>query len=436
MVIDHDMPPIPPDHPPLASPTSPGGSIQAPSPPTFGPEPPSESRTRAEFGEAGSRSGATAGLPPLPSVARQARVGAALRFRGPILAGLAGVSVVALVAAVVFGFGLGPAGSHRKARTPATIRPAPLDVPALVQAVAASVVQVTVTRPGLGPAATVTGSGIIVDASGVVVTTAEVVDGASSVSVRLADGRGGPAQVLGTLRAADVAAIRIPAVGGLKAASLGHSGSVAVHNEVVAVGAPSQAGATPSSAEGVVTAVGQALPGGQVSSSDVIQTDAPIPASAAGGPLVDARGAVIGLNVVPSGANAKSGYALAIDAVEPLVTQIEQGHADDTPASPDLGVSTQDVRGLDPSVVAQYGIQTSDGTLVVHVAQPSAAANAGLTVGDVVTAVDSQPVNDTNDLAAAVAAHHAGDRIQVTYARRGQIANAMVTLLARSDTGN
>ena len=101
-----------------------------------------------------------------------------------------------------------------------------------------------------------------------------------------------------------------------------------------------------------------------------------------------------------------------------------------------MGVSTQDVRGLDPSVVAQYGIQTSDGTLVVHVAQPSAAASAGLAVGDVITAVDSQPVNDGDDLAAAVDAHQAGDRIQVTYARQGQIANTTVTLLARGDTGN
>ncbi len=208
------------------------------------------------------------------------------------------------------------------------------------------------------------------------VTTADLVNDATSVSVRLADGRGGPGQLLGTLPDDDVAAIRIPAVGGLKAASLGHSGAVAVHDEVVAVGAPIQAGATPTSAEGVVTAVGQALPGGQGSSSDVIRTDAPIPSSAAGGPLVDVHGAVIGLNVVPTGANAKSGYALAMDAVEPLVTQIEQGHADDTPASPDLGVSTTDVRGLDPSVVAQYDIQTSDGALVVHVAQPSAAASA------------------------------------------------------------
>jgi S1-C subfamily serine protease len=352
------------------------------------------------------------------------------------VAGLAGVLVVALVAAVVFGFGLGPAGSHRSARTPTAARSVPLDVPALRQAVSGSVVQVTVTRPGVGAAATTTASAVVVDASGVLVTTADVVNGATSVSVRLADGRGGPAQVLGALPDDDVAALRIPAVGGLEAARLGHSSTVATHAEVVAVGAPSQSGASSTAAEGVVTATGQPVPGGQGSSSDVIQTDAPIGAASAGGPLVDVHGAVIGINVVPPGASAKSGYALAIDAVEPLITQIEQGHAQDTPSSPSLGVSTQDVRGLAPSVVAQYDIQTSDGALVAHVAQPSAAASAGLAVGDVITAVDGQPVNDTSDLAAAVAAHQAGDQMQVTYARQGQVANVTVTLLARGDTGN
>jgi putative serine protease PepD len=435
MVIDHDMAPVPPAHPPLASPLNPEGSQRAPSPPTFDPDPLSRAGRTAEFAPSGHASAATAGLPPLPSVAPR-EPGGGHRFRGPFLAATAGVAVVAVLAAVVFGFGLGPAGSHSRARTQVTTRPAPLDVPALRQAVAASVVQLTVTRPGSGPTGTVIGSGIVVDASGVLVTSADLVSGATAVSVRLADGRRGPGQLLGALPDDDVAAIRIPALSGLKAASLGHSSAVAVHNEVVAVGAPTEAGGLPTSAEGVVTAVGESLPSGQGSSSDVIRTDAPIPASAAGGPLVDLHGAVIGLNVVPSGANTRSGYALAMDAVAPLVTQIEQGHADDTPASPSLGVSTADVRGLDPSVVTQYDIQTSDGALVVHVAQPSAAANAGLAAGDVITAIDSQPVNDSSDLAAAVASYQAGDRMQVTYARQGQIANATVTLLTRGSTGN
>ena len=261
MVIDHDMAPAPPAHPPLAPPISPGGTIQAPSPPTFDPETPPRPGPEAEFGQVRGHSRATAGLPPLPPAARSAGAGAGHRFRGPILAGLAGVAVVALVAGVVFGFGLGPAGSHQKARTPTAARPVPLDVPALRQAVAASVVQLTVTRPGVGSPATVTGSGIVVDASGVLVTTADLVNDATSVSVRLADGRVGPGQLLGTLPDDDVAAIRIPSLDGLKAARLGNSGAVSVHDEVVAVGAPSQNGATPSSAEGVVTAVGQALPG-------------------------------------------------------------------------------------------------------------------------------------------------------------------------------
>ncbi len=429
MVIDYDMPPVPPAHPPLAPPTTAEGGLRVPSPPTLEPDP--WAGSPGSGGAGAGRSRATAGLPPLPTAPTAPPGPGGHRHRGPVLAALAGVGVVALVAGVVFGFGLGPAGSHHRAATSTTTRPTPLDVPALRQGVAASVVQVTVTG-----SSSATVSALVVDTSGVLVTTADAVAGATGVTVRLADGRSGPAQVLGTLPDDDVAVLRIPAVGGLKAAPFGHSGRVAVHDEVVAVGAAARSGGSPTSAEGLVTAVGQSLPSGPGSSNDVIRTDAPIPSSAAGGALVDAHGEVVGLNVVPSGANAKDGYALGIDAVEPLVTQIEQGHAQDTPESPSLGVSTQDVRSLAPGAAAQYGIQTSDGALVVHVAQPSAAARAGLAVGDVITAVDSQPVNDTADLAAAVAAHQAGDQMQVTYARQGQTANVTVTLLARGDTGN
>ncbi len=435
MVSEHDVASVPPAHPPLAPPTSPQGHLQAPSPPSFDRDPGPGGPGGAEAAAGVGRSRATAGLPPLPPVTSRSSGGGWRRPSSPVLAALAGALVVVVVAVAVFGFGLGPSSSTRPNRPrAAATRPAPLDVPALRRAVAPSVVAVSVTGAG-GPAATSTGSGVIVTSSGLVVTTADLVADATSVQVVLADGRSVNGQVEGTRPDGDVAVIRLSGAGGVSAARLGRSSAVKAQDEVVAFGAPAQAKGQLTSAEGVVTATGQTLPAGANSASDVIRTDAPTPASAAGGPLVDTRGDVVGLTVAVSRAGVSGGYALGIDAVTPLVTQIEQGHADNTPTSPSLGVGTLDVRGLDPATVARYGVQTSDGAVVVHVAQPSAAAAGGLAVGDVITAVDAQPVNTTADLAAAVASHQAGDQVQVTYQRGAQLANVTVTLLARKDTG-
>jgi len=346
----------------------------------------------------------------------------------------AGVLVVVVIAGAVFGLHLGPASNRSTPRPRIAARPVPLDVPRLRQGVAPSVVSVSVTRPVAGSTATVTGSGVVIDGSGVILTTADLVAGASGLTVTGPDGHAHAAQLLGVLPDDDVALIQGSA--DLRPATLGRSSSVRVGDEVVAVGAADRSGAGASTAEGVVSARGTALTEAGTTVHDLIRTDAPIVASASGGALVDVHGSVIGLSVVLAGAPSGSGFALAMDAVKPLITQIEQGQAQDTPSSPSLGVDTQDVRGLSPAVVSQYGIQTSDGALVVRVASPSSAAAAGLAVGDVITAIDAQPVNGAVDVANAVGSLQVGDQVQITFERKGQILNAAVPLLSAQATGH
>jgi putative serine protease PepD len=437
-VIDHEMAPTPPAHPPLAPTTTPHGLLQPSSPPTYdpGPSSPPEWAVPPPGPAPGARSRATAGLPPLPTVARAAPGRGLPRPSPPVLAALAGVLVVVLVAAVVFGFGL-VGGSSPTRRPRAAAKPTPLDAPALRRAVAPSVAALTVTRPDAsGTTSTVAGSAVVVTSSGVLVTTADLVAGASGVQVVLSNGQTLTGVVAGTLPGDDVALVQVSGAGDLRPAPRGRSAGVHRGDEVVAVGAPTEARGLPSSSEGLVTATGRDLPDGAASLHDLIQTDAPIAAQATGGPLVDAHGQVIGLNVLVAGQGPTSGFALAIDAVQPLITQIEQGHALDTPNAPTLGVSTADVSALSPAAAARYKVETSDGALVVRVSQPSAAASAGLVAGDVITAIDAQPVNDGADVTAAVAGHQAGDQIQVTFERGGTILHATVTLLARRDTGS
>jgi serine protease Do len=157
---------------------------------------------------------------------------------------------------------------------------------------------------------------------------------------------------------------------------------------------------------------------------------------AAGGPLVDRTGKVVGMSITVDGGAAASGYAIPVDTLRNRIEALQADQGKQTPSSPTLGVKTEDVASLSPAQVAANGVSTSDGAMITEVERRSSAHDADLRVGDVVTAVDAQVVNNTADLVAAIATHHRGDQVVITYARGGQIANVKVTLLSRAETGN
>jgi putative serine protease PepD len=183
----------------------------------------------------------------------------------------------------------------------------------VVAAVSRSVVSVNVSgRNGSGE-----GSGIIVTAAGAVVTNAHVVQGASTVTVTLADGRTVPATVAGVDTARDIAVIKLQGVSGLTPATLGRGVGVRVGDTVLAFGSP--LGLNGSVTSGIVSALNRQVDGRTSTLNNMIQTDAAINPGNSGGPLVDTAGRVIGINtaIATTGSgsgNIGVGFAIPIDA--------------------------------------------------------------------------------------------------------------------------
>ncbi len=348
----------------------------------------------------------------------------------------AGAAVVTLATLLIVGWG----PHHSSAQPPASARTGPttaaaLDAPALARRVSPSIVSIETPATSSAPA-TVAGSGLVLSSTGLVLTTADVVGTASTVEVVLADGRTAPADLVASQPDADVALVRIRGASGFTPVTIGRSSGVQGGDAVVAVGAATGAGGPRPAAEGVVSALAVSMPTAGATVGNLIRSDAATVPPEAGGPLLDAQGQVVGLTVVVTGGAPGVGYAMATDSIRSVIQQLEQGHGAVTAQSATLGVQTTDVGHLTPAQISRYGVLTSDGALVTEIDKRSSATNAGLQVGDVITALDAQPVNTGADLTGAVQSDHAGQRVTITFERRGQIRNATVVLLSQHDTGN
>ncbi|MGE3103913.1 MAG: DegQ family serine endoprotease [Lysobacterales bacterium] len=236
------------------------------------------------------------------------------------------------------------------------------------------------------------GSGVIIDASqGHVLTNNHVIDGADDIEVTLADGRTLKARLIGTDPDSDVALIEIPAER-LSAVPLADSSGLRVGDFVVAIGNPFGLGQTVTS--GIVSALGRSgLQGLGV--QNFIQTDASINPGNSGGALVNLRGELVGINTAifsPSGGNVGIGFAvpsaLAADVLDQLLKfgEVRRGS---------LGVELQDVTA---DLAPMLGLQAPRGAVVTKVTAQSAAARAGLKVGDVVVAVNQRRIDSAADL--------------------------------------
>jgi putative serine protease PepD len=187
---------------------------------------------------------------------------------------------------------------------------------------------------GAAEATTGEGSGIVIDKKGDIVTNQHVVDGASSIEVRFADGSKASADVIGQDASADVAVIRVKGVDGsrLQPLTFGDSSKATVGDSVIAIGSPY--GLQGSLTTGVVSALDRSLtsPNGHTVKG-AIQTDAPINPGNSGGPLLDSQGNVIGMNAQiasESGGNTGVGFAIPSDAVTSMADQILAGNGGGT----------------------------------------------------------------------------------------------------------
>jgi putative serine protease PepD len=274
------------------------------------------------------------------------------------------------------------------------------------------------SEPGSG-ASQAQGSGFVYDASGHVVTNEHVVDGASSIQVRFADGATTGATVVGTDPSTDLAVLKLDKMpSGVEPLTLADSSAVEVGQEVVAIGSPF--GLENSVTSGIVSALDRSMQApNNYTITGSIQTDAAINHGNSGGPLLDMSGRVIGVTSQiesDSGGNDGVGFAIPSNTVRAIVSQLV---ADGSVAHAYLGVGVTTAQG------GTAGVQLTE------VRSGGPAAGAGLQAGDVITAVDGKDVTTTPQLQAAIDAKQPGDKVTVDYARDGASHTATVTLGTR-----
>ena len=249
------------------------------------------------------------------------------------------------------------------------------------------------------------GSGFIISSDGLILTNAHVVREAKDVTVKLSDRREFSAKVLGIDTTTDIAVLRIDAHD-LPVVRLGDPKSLEVGDPVLAIGAPY--GLEQTATQGIVSAKGRSLPGDAV--VPFIQTDAAVNPGNSGGPLFDGTGSVVGINAQiysRSGGFQGLSFAIPIDVALKVKTQIV---ATGKATHGRLGVTVQD---LTQSLADSFGIKRVDGALISNVAPGSAAADAGLKSGDVITEVNGEPVLRSGSLSSLIGLSAPGERVKL-----------------------
>ena len=290
------------------------------------------------------------------------------------------------------------------------------------------------------------GSGFVIDKAGHVVTNYHVVEGADEIAVNFSGGDEVRARVVGADALTDLAVLRIETQPrALKPLPLGNSDSVRVGDPVVAIGNPF--GLERTVTAGIVSALQRQLrsPAGSTIER-VIQTDAPINRGNSGGPLLNARGEVIGVNTAifsPSGGNVGIGFAIPINTVKEIAGElIETGRVEHAW----LGVTMQT---LDESVAEALRLPVKKGALVAEVAEGSPADRAGLRGGDtsvvvngqsyvlggdVITQIDGEEVASADDVQEAIQDKKPGDEVRLELRREDETETVEVELGRRPES--
>lgn len=270
------------------------------------------------------------------------------------------------------------------------------------------------------------GSGFVIDSEGHILTNFHVVEGARQVEVTTSDKKKYKAQIIGTDPVHDLAVIQIPNKS-VPQAEIGDSKSLVVGQKVYAIGNPF--GLSGTMTRGIISSI-RSLKGQRGFIDEAIQTDAAINPGNSGGPLLNARGQVIGINtmILTGGVeqSAGIGFAIPINTAKAVLDDlVHLGRV----RRPELGVRTIPIG---PELANQLGLAADSGLLIVDVVPGSAAERAGLRAGteraylgnypimiggDMLVAIEGQPVEDPQDLSHVMQNHRSGDTVTVTIYR-------------------
>ncbi|GAA4674708.1 S1C family serine protease [Nocardioides nanhaiensis] len=311
-----------------------------------------------------------------------------------------------------------------------------------VESVAQSVLPSTVELDVTGAGESGSGSGAILSSDGLILTNEHVAGLAGeggSITVRFADGSKAPGEIVGLDPLTDTALVQAQDVSGLTPITIGTSGDLQVGEPVVAIGSPFGLESTVTT--GIVSALDRPVEvgtdaAGNSTTYPAIQTDAAINPGNSGGPLVDMNGHLVGINSSirstgsSMGGEAGSiglGFAIPVDDVLPIIDQMQNG---ETPTHAQLGITVGDV--------AQTGVSSAtvtEGAEIQEINDGSAAGDAGLEPGDVITAIDDAAVDSSSSLVATIRSYRPGDKVEVTYERDGEEATTTLTLGSDAEQG-
>lgn len=270
------------------------------------------------------------------------------------------------------------------------------------------------------------GSGFVIDTEGHILTNFHVVEGARQLEVTTSDKKKYKAQIIGTDPVHDLAVIQIPNKS-VPQAEIGDSKSLVVGQKVYAIGNPF--GLSGTMTRGIISSI-RSLKGQRGFIDEAIQTDAAINPGNSGGPLLNARGQVIGINtmILTGGVeqSAGIGFAIPINTAKAVLDDlVHLGRV----RRPELGVRTIPIG---PEIANQLGLAADSGLLIVEVIPGSAAERAGLRAGterayvgnypimlggDLLVAIEGQPLEDPQDLSHVMQNHRSGDTVTVTIYR-------------------
>ncbi len=272
------------------------------------------------------------------------------------------------------------------------------------------------------------GSGFLITPDGYILTNSHVVHRARRIVVSLADGTELPGELVGEDPATDLAVVRVQATG-LPAAELGDSDRLQVGQLVIAIGNP--LGLQASVVTGVVSALGRSLrgPDGRLI-ENVIQTDAPLNPGNSGGPLVDTRGTVIGVNTaIVAGAQGLS-FAVPANTAQWVVGQLlREGRV----RRAWLGI-VGELRSVPGRYVPERGEPRAAGVAVLQVVEGSPAARAGLRAGDIIVSLDGVPLRSPTDLQRLLSRAPVGSTVTLGVVRQGKLLTLQAELAAEPAT--
>ncbi|HEX6195440.1 MAG TPA: trypsin-like peptidase domain-containing protein [Jiangellaceae bacterium] len=364
---------------------------------------------------------AQAYAPPPPKGRRSTALIAAVALGAGLVGGAAGAGIVS---ALDDDAPAAPTSSLDNEAQDAADAP-PSDIEAVAADVSPSVVSINI-RSAQGPGS---GSGVIISSDGQIMTNAHVAAAGEggTLTVTFHDGSEAEAEVIGMDEETDIAVLQAEGVSGLEPAEFGNSDNVSVGSEVIAFGSP--LGLEGTVTRGIVSALhrpvqaGDARQPGEQTLFEAIQTDASINPGNSGGPLVNTTGEVVGINTAiaaPPGSQGSIGlgFAIPINTARYIAEQIIDGGEVEYAR---IGIGVNNGQGGEPAAT------------VAEVQEGSAADEAGLEQGDVITRIDGRPVPDATSLVAAARAYEPGDDVTLTYVRDGEEETVELTLGSSAD---